>query len=353
MVGDSIILPKKNRAKFCLVGSGKVLALFAKMLLDNNFPSPILVTWKKTFHQRDIQLLSNNKNYVNIFDFAEKNNLDLLEVDDINNKSVIKELKVKDVNIIFSISSRWILSEGIINAFNGLVLNVHAGFLPRDRGCVVYSKILNRVMELGVTIHVITPKVDAGPILMRVEKNIEIDNPTIDEITSINIDLSKAILTDFIDKVINQETFIQESQDINSGIYIPQPYTEINGFIDWRWKLKHIESFIRAFGSPMPGAMTYYKNNLIKILESYTENINIEFHPIYFGRIVNITQEGFAKVATQDGLLVVTKIKFKGLEILPDKHLKAPNILHTPSDILEKARIETRNSLSMHPPSMD
>jgi methionyl-tRNA formyltransferase len=351
MVKETIAFPKHDVAKFCLVGSGKVLTSFAKMLLDNDFTPPILVTWDKRLHERDFKLLEGNNNYENIFNFAEKNNLDLIQADNINDPSIIEELKRKGVNVVFSISSRWIFREIIIDAFKGLVLNIHAGYLPRDRGSVVYSKILNKISELGVTIHCITPQVDAGPILMRVKKSIEVNNPTIDEITSVNIGLSNDLLEQFLDRIINHEVFIPETQDIDSGIYMPQPYTEINGFIDWKWKVQHIESFIRAFGHPMPGAATFYKNREIKILESFIENIDIEFHPLYFGRIVNITQEGFAKIATQGGLLVVTKIMVDGCEIIPGEQLKAPNVLYTPFDVLERARIEDKNSLQMLPPA--
>jgi methionyl-tRNA formyltransferase len=350
MVGEAMLFPRKNAARFCLVGSGKVLTSFAKMLLDNDFTPPVLVTWDKRLHERDFKLLEGNNNYENVFNFAEKNNLDLIQANNINDPSIIEELKRKGVNIVFSISSRWIFREAIIDVFKGLVLNIHAGYLPRDRGSVVYSKILNKISELGATIHCITPQVDAGPMLMRVRKSIEVNNPTIDEITSVNIDLSNDLLKKFLDKIKNHEVFIQESQDIDSGIYMPQPYTEINGFIDWKWKVRHIESFIRAFGHPMPGAATFYKNREVKILESFIEKIDIDFHPLYFGRIVNVTQEGHAKIATQDGLLVVTKIMVDGFEAIPGERLKAPNILYTPFDVLERARTEDKNSLKMLPP---
>ena len=59
----------------------------------------------------------------------------------------------------------------------------------------------------------------------------------------------------------------------------------------------------------------------------------------------------FAKIATQGGLLVVTKIMVDGCEIIPGEQLKAPNVLYTPFDVLERARIEDKNSLQMLPPA--
>lgn len=349
MVGESIAFPKKESARFCLVGSGKILVTFAKMLLENDFEPPLLVTWKKSLHERDFHLLKDNSNYENIFEFAEINNLCLIEANNINDQSLIEELKSKNVNIIFSISSRWIFKQPIIDAFNGLVINIHGGYLPRDKGSVVYSKILNGASELGVTIHLISLSVDAGHILFRVKKNIDISSFSIDKITSVIQNLSTDLLNKFLDKLSKGKALKYTPQNNDEGIYMPQPYTELNGFIDWKWNLRHIESFIRAFGRPMPGAATFYKDKKIKILEAFCEKIDFQFHPLYFGRIVNITKLGYAKIATEDGLLVITKIESDGCEILPNELLKAPNILYTPSDILERARIENKPSLQMAP----
>ena len=63
-----IDLPKK-KIKFCLVGSGKLCVEFARLLLDNGFPSPVIITWSKKQHNRDQILLKNNKNYEDIFIF--------------------------------------------------------------------------------------------------------------------------------------------------------------------------------------------------------------------------------------------------------------------------------------------
>tara|TARA_B110000008_G_C16910448_1_gene540446 strand:- start:121 stop:1197 length:1077 start_codon:yes stop_codon:yes gene_type:complete len=347
MVNDDFKLPPSKKIKFGLVGSGKVLTSFAKLLVDNKFSPPILVTWKKSLHKRDINLLSNNSNYENIFSFANTHNIELIEADNVNDKKIINKLKSKGVNVIFSISSRWILKDSFINSFNGYVLNIHAGILPRDRGSVVYSKILNGIKQLGVTIHAITSSVDAGPIISQKTFNLRTEDPSINLITSKNIELSLSLLKSFIAKLELNSSFKIKTQNHELGLYMPQPYTEINGYIDWSWKSKHIESFIRAFGRPMPGAMTYYKNQKVIILESFIEKTDIEFHPLYYGRIVNITKNGFAKVITRDALLVITKMKKNGVDMVPQQLLAAPNILYTPHAILEKARIANNKSLDM------
>lgn len=341
--------PEKNNCRFCLVGSGKVLALFAKLLINNHYSKPIIITWNKKRHERDLVLLKNNKNFINIFEFAEKNKIELIEVNNISDNEIINNLKKRDINIIFSVSSRWIFKKKFIDSFNGLVLNVHAGYLPQERGSQVYPKILNNVKKAGATIHIVEPEVDAGPILLKKQIDFDIPAPSINQLTEINNQISVELIELFLERLSKGQKISQEYQDLDQGIYMPQLYTEINGFINWDWEARHIDSFIRAFGVPMPGAATYYKGEVIKIMESYIENSEIEIHPLFHGRIINVTKEGYAKIATKKDILVLTKIK-KEIEILPSKLLNVSNILYTPYKVLENAKVQSIRSLDMKKP---
>ena len=59
-----IDLPKK-KIKFCIVGSGKSCVVFARMLLEKGFSSPIIVTWNKKLHKRD-QIILNQTSILKI-----------------------------------------------------------------------------------------------------------------------------------------------------------------------------------------------------------------------------------------------------------------------------------------------
>jgi methionyl-tRNA formyltransferase len=339
--------PKKEECRFCLVGSGKVLAEFSKSLIHNGFNKPLIVTWNSDLHRRDRDLLKNNDNYIDIFKFSNLNNIEVMEVENINDKDVIKILKSKKINIIFSISSRWIFNKHLISSFKGSTLNIHAGYLPKERGSVVYPKILNNVKTAGVTIHLIVPEIDAGPILFKKQQQIGMERPTIDFLTKKNIQISLELLGELLESIAHDVEIKEQSQDSGQGFFMPQPYTEVNGFIDWSWSVTHIESFIRAFGRPMPGSATFYKDDKIRILDAYIEDCEIEIHPLYYGRVVNVTKEGYVKVAANGGLIVIVKIKYNDKSISPGSVLKISNILYTPYKILENARIKSVLSLDM------
>ena len=101
-----IDLPK-DKIRFCIVGSGKTVIVFTHMLLENDFPAPIIVTWNKKLHKRDQIILKGTKNYEDIFSFGQKHSINVIETDNINNKDTIELLKQRKVNIAFSIASSY------------------------------------------------------------------------------------------------------------------------------------------------------------------------------------------------------------------------------------------------------
>lgn len=61
-----------------------------------------------------------------------------------------------------------ILTPGLIEHFRGRMLNVHPSLLPKYPGLHTHQRALdNGDTEHGVSIHVVTPELDAGPVLMQ------------------------------------------------------------------------------------------------------------------------------------------------------------------------------------------
>ena len=339
----------KEKIKFCIVGSGINCCIFSKMLIENNFPKPVLVTWKKEKHKRDKQLLSSYDYYQDIFSFCGDNSILLIEASNVNNKETISKLKSLKVDIIFSISSRWIIKKNTIDQFNGLVINLHQGDLPLERGSVIYQRIMNNNNSIGVSLHMITPGIDEGNILYKEITKIEDKDHTISNVNNINIQLAKNIFKNFISDLIERKNIKEEKQNNNKSIYMPQFYSEVNGAIDWDWKAIEIDRFIRAFGPPFPGAFTFFKDEKIFLLESYVEETNQIFHPYFKGRIVTIKDDMSIRIVTKKHFLVVNKIKYKNFIGMPGNMFKlnSHSVFSTPRSLLENARKSFTSSLNM------
>lgn len=344
---------KLHKTKFAIIGGGKLACIFVRMLKSKFFIDPIVLTWKNSFHERDRELLKNSNYYEDIFELCNKEKIKLIEIENPNNSSIISELKKQNIDIIFSICSRWIFSKIFINAFDEKVLNIHLGNLPLDRGgALVSRKILNNDKIAGGTIHIITSKIDQGPILYKKTKKIKKKYPTIDDFSKLGIEIAEELFMRLIDDLLDAKPNIFQGkiQNETESIYLPQLYTEINGAINWDWSAIEIERFIRAFGPPYPGAFTFYNRKKIVILKSSLENTEYTFHPFYFGRIIAKTHAGFVKIATKDKILVVEKILVDRKIVKPSTKLSLSKILHTPKTILDKSKISSVSYVNMKPP---
>ena len=347
-----IINIPKSDIRFCLVGSGKPCVDFTRLLIKNGFAKPIIVTWNKTLHRRDQIILKDTKNYEDIFLFSSENNIEVIETDNVNNWSVIELLKKRRINIIFSIKSRWIIKDYFINEFNGLVLNIHQGDLPVERGSAIYQRIMNNNEIIGVTLHLVSSTVDGGNILYKKTQKVDSESPTIDLVNSINMKLSNEIFKDFISDLINGKEILEHKQDNEASIFMPQFFTETNGAIDWSWSAKEIECFIRAFGPPMPGAFTFYKGKRISLLKANIEKTNQKYHSYFNGRVVTLNNNGSMRIITKDDYLIVSNVKYGEFIGSPSKIIRMNSfaVLYTPMPILNKARTEFKHSLKMPPP---
>lgn len=78
-----------------------------------------------------------------------------------------------EVDLVCLIGFMRILGPTFIQAFEGKILNVHPSLLPKFGGKGMYGDRVHQVVleagdkESGMTIHLVTPEVDAGPIVLQ------------------------------------------------------------------------------------------------------------------------------------------------------------------------------------------
>lgn len=67
-----------------------------------------------------------------------------------------------------------ILSPGFIDAFEHRILNIHPSLLPAYKGLNTYQRALdNAETQHGVSIHLVTAELDAGPIILQASYTVE------------------------------------------------------------------------------------------------------------------------------------------------------------------------------------
>jgi methionyl-tRNA formyltransferase len=129
------------------------------------FVGSIKIVWK--YFQKVIVLLLGTLfgKPVSIRQIARHFNTPLHVTNDIHSPETIDYIREAKPDLIIS-SFAQIIKPSILSIPTIGILNKHSGFLPRYRGIYpVFWALLNGESEIGVTVHFMAQKVDAGPII--------------------------------------------------------------------------------------------------------------------------------------------------------------------------------------------
>ncbi len=141
-------------------------------------------------------------------------------------------------------------------------VNVHPSLLPKYRGAApIQWAIINGETETGVTIFQLSPRVDAGDILVQ-QRLVIGEDETAGE-------LYERL------KMKGAELLIRAIDGMADGSVMPMPQTDEglsrapklekeDGGIDWSKSAGDIRNLIRGT-NPFPGAFTLWRNKLLKV----------------------------------------------------------------------------------------
>ena len=205
--------------------------------------------------------------------YAEKNNIKILQPDNLNDKEFINKIKEINPDIIIVVAFRKLPAE-IFSIPKYGTINLHASLLPNYRGAAPINWcLINNEAKTGVTTFFINEKIDQGDILLKEEVNIS-DK---DNFGSLYIKLSSVgsrLLIKTIKGVLSK-SLKASKQDFDERLKIAPKLSKENTRIDWNKSQKEIIGMIRGL-SPKPGAWTILKNGdneiRMKILEAKKSN---------------------------------------------------------------------------------
>ena len=205
--------------------------------------------------------------------YAEKNNIQILQPDNLNDKEFINKIKEINPDIIIVVAFRKLPAE-IFSIPKYGTINLHASLLPNYRGAAPINWcLINNEAKTGVTTFFINEKIDQGDILLQEEVNIS-DK---DNFGSLYIKLSSVgsrLLIKTIKGVLSK-SLKASKQDFDESLKIAPKLSKVNTRIDWNKSQKEIIGMIRGL-SPKPGAWTVLKNGnneiRMKILEAKKSN---------------------------------------------------------------------------------
>ena len=157
-------------------------------------------------------VVSNNINAEGLI-FAKQHSIETFtfNVEKNQDTSVFEEktlhiLKKKKIDLICLAGFMKILSENFIKSFSKPILNIHPSLLPSFRGLNTHERVLKAGCLIhGATVHLITKKLDQGPILGQAVIKIQ-DGSTPQKLKELLLPKEHHLYTKVLREFLNQDS---------------------------------------------------------------------------------------------------------------------------------------------------
>ena len=118
--------------------------------------------------------------------------------------AIVERCKQAEVEFICLAGYMRIVGETLLNAYNGLIINLHPALLPSFKG----AKAIEQAFEYGVkifgaTIHYVDESLDGGKIIA--QHAVEYDGDSLEEITAMVHNVEHQLYIETIKKILDKE----------------------------------------------------------------------------------------------------------------------------------------------------
>ena len=242
--------------RILMMGTGGFAVPTFHALLRSNHDILALVTRPpRPIHGRRRQRVAPNP----MRDVAEEHGLRVLMPESINDEEAVNEIIQFDADLHVVCDYGQILSKDALASARLGGINLHASLLPRYRGAAPINWALyNGEQETGVTVIHMTPRLDAGPNLIRRATPIAPDEDAValeERLAQLGSDTVKDAVS--LLEQWDGVSEIGERQDPELATKAPR-LTKADGAVDWSRSAQQIYDQVRAM-KPWPGTFTHWQ----------------------------------------------------------------------------------------------
>lgn len=254
-----------------------------------------------------------------IKEIAIKKNLKLFQPEKLNLS--LNEILATKPDMILVCSYGKIIPTEIINYPEYKCLNIHPSLLPKYRGATpIENAILNCDQITGASFMVMSPELDAGPIIDQVRIEID-DNETGSSLREKVKKIIYEYLIKNLDKLFNKN-IKTKVQDESKVVFVSQISRE-DKKIDWNKQAKFIDAKIRALYDKRIAYASI--NNLSINVYKASINNSININNYKCGEIIDINDQGIF-VASKDKAICLEQIQLPGKKIFFIKQIINGNL---------------------------
>ena len=287
----------KNK-KIIFMGTPDIAAQHLNILIENNLNIVGIFTQPPRKKNRGMRIEKSD-----VHQIADKNNIEVFYPSTIDD-TVIQQVKSLEPDLIIVIAYGIILPASFLNIPKYGCINIHVSLLPRWRGAApIEHALLAGDDKTGISIIRVSPKLDAGDILMQESFTLDKDINR-DELTLNLTNLGKKILMKTL-PLLFENKLIRKKQDESKVTYANKFLSE-DRKINFYNSTDDVFNHIRAHG-PKPGSWFTYKGERIKIIKA--KKIN------ELGESSTILNKDFM-IACKDGAISPEFIQREGKKVV-------------------------------------
>ena len=211
----------------------------------------------------------------------------ILQPENINDAASLNFLRGLNADLFVVAAYGRMLSEQILSLPGIMAINLHPSLLPKYRGAAPLNwALINGDKSTGVCVVRMVARMDAGPVLRSMERDIPEDEDAI----SLGERLSAA----------GAELLVEAIKDIEKGVWKEVPQKEEkatfarllkkeDGRIDWNKPAFSIHNLVRGCAG-WPGTFSYFRGKTIKITKAVDTGCIAEGIPP--GEIISVDERG-------------------------------------------------------------
>jgi phosphoribosylglycinamide formyltransferase-1 len=119
-------------------------------------------------------------------------------------RAIVGELRAHDVGLVCLAGFMRLVGAPMLEAFPHAILNIHPSLLPAFPGVDAQRQALEHGVKIsGVTVHLVTPQLDAGPIVVQRAVPV-LDDDTVDTLSARILVEEHRAYPDAIDIMLNE-----------------------------------------------------------------------------------------------------------------------------------------------------
>ncbi len=290
---------KKPSETILFFGSGPVAAKSLELLLSWCEVEAVITKPQPPHH----------KELFPVIDIAQKYELPILTISSSQElDSLVADRRfISRVGVLIDYGI--IVSEKVIDSFELGIVNSHFSLLPEWRGAdPITFAILSGQRQTGVSLMLVVPKMDQGPLIAYGEYDLE-PHITTPELTENLIELSNALLEHALPAYLAGSIEPQPQSVTGRNVSYSRKLVKEDGNMDWHKTAAVLEREIRAFIDWPKSFTTLAAKKVIITKAHVVPSQDPDKNP---GNLEVLKDTGMLMIATANGTLCIDTLKPEG-----------------------------------------